>query len=147
MQEMLSDINITNLKKKITLQILILRDDIVITYGLNIKKFSEVKDSGLQCWIKIAMWPTSLSNCPQWLDLVICAIVMTSKFFLFLNLNKMWLSALCIVTGSAHGVNLENVDLETLLKEEPKTESERIKSLQEGERLHLGREDGKPEFK
>jgi hypothetical protein len=44
-------------------------------------------------------------------------------------------------------VNLENVDLETLLKEEPKTESERIKSLQEGERLHLGREDGKPEFK
>lgn len=49
--------------------------------------------------------------------------------------------------GSAHGVNLENVDLETLLKEEPNTESERIKSLQEGERLHLGREDGKPEFK
>lgn len=52
-----------------------------------------------------------------------------------------------IVTGSAHGVNLENVDLETLLKEEPKTESERIRSLQEGERLHLGREDGRPEFK
>ncbi|GFG35168.1 hypothetical protein Cfor_12744 [Coptotermes formosanus] len=49
--------------------------------------------------------------------------------------------------GSAHGVNLENVDLETLLKEEPRTDSERIKSLQEGERLHLGREDGKPEFK
>jgi hypothetical protein len=44
-------------------------------------------------------------------------------------------------------VNLENVDLETLLKEEPKTESERIKSLQEGEQLHLGREDGKPDFK
>ncbi|XP_021928424.1 CCAAT/enhancer-binding protein gamma-like isoform X2 [Zootermopsis nevadensis] len=49
--------------------------------------------------------------------------------------------------GSAHGVNLENVDLESLLKEEPKTESDRIKSLQEGERLHLGREDGKSEFK
>lgn len=49
--------------------------------------------------------------------------------------------------GSAHGVNLENVDLESLLQEEPKTESDRIKSLQEGERLHLGREDGKPEFK
>lgn len=49
--------------------------------------------------------------------------------------------------GSAHGVNLENVDLESLLQEEPKTESDRIKSLQEGERLHLGREDGKSEFK
>lgn len=49
--------------------------------------------------------------------------------------------------GSAHGVNLENVDLESLLKEEPDTESDRIKSLQEGERLHLGREDGKPDFK
>jgi hypothetical protein len=49
--------------------------------------------------------------------------------------------------GSAHGVNLENFDLESLLQEEPKAESERIKSLQEGERLHLGREDGKPEFK
>jgi len=119
----------------------------VITYGLYIWKFTEVKVCGLQCWIKIVMWPTSLNNCPQWLDLVICAILMTSKFLLFLDRNKMWLSALCIVTGSAHGVNLENVDLETLLKEEPKTESERIKSLQEGERLHLGREDGKPEFK
>ncbi|XP_023721592.1 CCAAT/enhancer-binding protein gamma-like isoform X2 [Cryptotermes secundus] len=49
--------------------------------------------------------------------------------------------------GSAHGVNLENVDLESLLQEELKTESDRIISLQEGERLHLGREDGKPEFK
>lgn len=49
--------------------------------------------------------------------------------------------------GSAHGVNLENVDLEFLLQEEPNTESDRIKSLQEGERLHLGREDGKLEFK
>ncbi|XP_069683064.1 CCAAT/enhancer-binding protein gamma-like [Periplaneta americana] len=49
--------------------------------------------------------------------------------------------------GSAHGVNLENVDLESLLQEEPKTESDRIKSLQDGERLHLGREDGKPDFK
>jgi hypothetical protein len=49
MQEMLSDINITNLKKKITLQILTLRDDIVITYGLNIRNFTEVKVSGLQC--------------------------------------------------------------------------------------------------
>lgn len=44
-------------------------------------------------------------------------------------------------------MNLENVDLESLLQEEPKTELDRIKSLQEGERLHLGREDDKPEFK
>lgn len=44
-------------------------------------------------------------------------------------------------------MNLENVDLESLLQEELKTESDRIISLQEGERLHLGREDGKPEFK
>ncbi|PSN47286.1 hypothetical protein C0J52_15704 [Blattella germanica] len=49
--------------------------------------------------------------------------------------------------GTAHGVNLENVDLESLLQDEPNTESDRIKSLQEGERLHLGREDGKPDFK
>ncbi|KAJ9587884.1 hypothetical protein L9F63_018665 [Diploptera punctata] len=48
---------------------------------------------------------------------------------------------------NAHGVNLENVDLERLLQDEPTTESDRIKSLQDGERLHLGREDGKPDFK
>lgn len=57
------------------------------------------------------------------------------------------LKLLHLSKGSAHGVNLENVDLESLLQEEPKAESDRIKSLQEGERLHLGREDGKSEFK
>ncbi|XP_067006276.1 CCAAT/enhancer-binding protein gamma [Anabrus simplex] len=53
--------------------------------------------------------------------------------------------------GSAHGVNLENVDLDTLLQDDPKDsdglEADRIKSLQDGERLHLGREDGKSLFK
>nr|CAD7198235.1 unnamed protein product [Timema douglasi]CAD7262309.1 unnamed protein product [Timema shepardi]CAD7394122.1 unnamed protein product [Timema cristinae]CAD7406956.1 unnamed protein product [Timema poppensis]CAD7455996.1 unnamed protein product [Timema tahoe]CAD7572577.1 unnamed protein product [Timema californicum]CAD7592612.1 unnamed protein product [Timema genevievae] len=44
--------------------------------------------------------------------------------------------------GSAHGVKLENVDLERLLQDDP-LDVDRIKSLQDGERLHFKQDEDK----